>query len=344
VNATQVTTEWLANISVKWVLVITGLLLVIRMTLPRARQLPKAWADSVAEFVESALIAIVLVFLVIRPFVVQAFYIPSGSMRMTLLEQDRILVNKFIFRVREPHRGEIVVFRAPPKASPDEKDFIKRLIGLPGDTLAVKPDTVMIDGKAAVQLLNSDAADAYSSFRQERPHGLPVTKNENPEVRPDQIVLKTPDGEIPVIAAANGAVTYDGERILVDGVERGRLRSVNLGREAHALDEFGADPGVEGTVVLNGEEPLLIVLKGTKLELRPGHVVLNGKDQKEPYIAQAPRYEMSPYTVPSGHLFMMGDNRNDSNDSHAWGPLERDRIVGKAMFIFWPPSRIGFVH
>src|SRR5947209_704442 len=120
-------TEWLANISVKWVLVITGLLLVIRMTLPRARQVPRAVADSVAEFVESALIAIVLVFLVIRPFVVQAFYIPSGSMRPTLLEQDRILVNKFLygpglfrFRLRTPHRGEVVVFKAPPVASAEQ--------------------------------------------------------------------------------------------------------------------------------------------------------------------------------------------------------------------------------
>jgi signal peptidase I len=324
--------------------VITGLLLVIRMTLPRARQLPKAWADSVSEFVESALIAIVLVFLVIRPFVVQAFYIPSGSMRMTLLEQDRILVNKFIFRLREPHRGEIVVFRAPPKASPDEKDFIKRVIGLPGDTIEVKPDTITVDGKTAIQMLNSDAADAYSSFRQESPTGLAVRKNENAEIRSGVITLKTPDGEITVIASPTGTVTEDGERILVDGVERARLQPGSRGREAHQLEQYGAEPGVEGTVVLNGVLPILIVLKGSQLDLVPGHVVLNGQPQKEPYIAQPPRYEMSPYAVPAGHLFVMGDNRNDSNDSHAWGPLDVRRIVGKAMFIFWPPNRMGLVH
>src|SRR5262249_57342748 len=78
------TTDWLANISIKWILVIAGILAVIRITLPRNRMLPRQWAASVTEFVESDLVAIVLVFLVIRPFVVQAFYIPSGSMLDTL--------------------------------------------------------------------------------------------------------------------------------------------------------------------------------------------------------------------------------------------------------------------
>src|SRR5436309_10861958 len=122
------------------------------MTLPRARQLPRAWADSTAEFVESALIAIVLVFLVIRPFVVQAFYIPSGSMLDTLHIEDRILVNKFLFHFRPPVRHDIVVFHAPPRASPDEKDFIKRVIGQPGDTVEVTPDTLMVDDKPAVEV------------------------------------------------------------------------------------------------------------------------------------------------------------------------------------------------
>jgi signal peptidase I len=336
-------TEWLANISVKWVLVITGLLLVIRMTLPRARQLPKAWADSVSEFVESALIAIVLVFLVIRPFVVQAFYIPSGSMRMTLLEQDRILVNKFIFRVRAPQREEIVVFRAPPQASPDEKDFIKRVIGLPGDTIEVRPDAVTIDGKTGIQLINSDAVNA-STFRPESSRGLPVDKYGKHQVEKDRILIPTQDGAVPVIASPTGSIAYEDRSVLVDGVERAKLTSLNLGREAHSLDALGADPGVEGTVVFNGEAPVLIVLRGSRLEYRAGHIVVNNQPRKEAYIAQTPRYAMAPFQVPSGHLFVMGDNRNDSNDSHAWGPLDLDRVVGKAMFIFWPPNRIGIVH
>ncbi len=97
---------------------------------------------SALEFVDSGLIALVLVFMLIRPFVVQAFYIPSASMQPTLLEDDKILVNKFIYRFREPHRGDVVVFRSPPAASADQKDYIKRLVGLPGDEIEVRPGVV----------------------------------------------------------------------------------------------------------------------------------------------------------------------------------------------------------
>src|SRR5438093_316319 len=198
-------TDWLANISVKWVLIAAGLLLVLRMSLPRMRTLPRQWADSSAEFVESALIAIVLVFLIIRPFVVQAFYIPSGSMMNTLLIQDRILVNKFIFHFRPPHRGDIVVFHAPPEVSQDEKDFIKRVIGEPGDTVQVVPDTVMVDGKPAVQLINEDAHWDSSNFLHCPQHGLWVTKDRDPQVQGNVLVA---NGEPKIVATPTGEAEY----------------------------------------------------------------------------------------------------------------------------------------
>jgi len=101
-------------------------------------------AKHVAEVAESLAIAIFLVFLVIRPTVVQAYYIPSGSMRPTLLECDRLLVNKFIYRFREPRRGEVIVFQSPPGANKDEQDFIKRVVGLPGDEIRLRPGFVRI--------------------------------------------------------------------------------------------------------------------------------------------------------------------------------------------------------
>jgi len=102
------------------------------------------------ELLDSGLIAFILVFLAIRPFVVQAFYIPSESMVPTLMPGDRILVNKFVYRLNEPRRGDIIVFDAPPEAvqGNDKKDFVKRLIGLPGDLIEINSDDgVYINGR-----------------------------------------------------------------------------------------------------------------------------------------------------------------------------------------------------
>ena len=200
---------------------------------------------SILEFVDSGIIALVLVFMIIRPFVVQAFYIPSGSMRPTLLENDKILVNKFVYRFRDPHRGDVVVFKAPPQATPDEKDFIKRLIGLPGDTVEVRDGRVYINDEP----LNQDYV--------------------------------TDGGEDAVY-----------EHIRADGPE---------------------SPDVKHRI----QDP--------------------------------PHYSMPPTKIQPGRVFVMGDNRNDSNDSHQWGwrdteQLEESRIRGKAEVIFWPPLRIGLIH
>ena len=98
---------------------------------------------AIREWVDSIIIAFVLA-IVIRTFVVQAFKIPSGSMRMTLIEGDRILVNKFIYRFREPQRGDAVVFKYPENP---KKDFIKRLIAFGGETVEIREGKILIDGK-----------------------------------------------------------------------------------------------------------------------------------------------------------------------------------------------------
>lgn len=75
----------------------------------------------------------IVVAIVVRAFVLQTFYIPSGSMEHTLEINDRVLVNKVVYHMREPERGEILVFRAPPEWSPRGEDFIKRVIAVGGD-------------------------------------------------------------------------------------------------------------------------------------------------------------------------------------------------------------------
>lgn len=107
------------------------------------------------EYAEAAAIAVLLA-LFIRTFVVQAFKIPSGSMEPTLLVGDHILVNKFIYGIKipfvrtnlipigEPSRGDVIVFIYPVDKS---KDFIKRVIGLPGDTIRIEGKKIFINGK-----------------------------------------------------------------------------------------------------------------------------------------------------------------------------------------------------
>ena len=94
------------------------------------------------ENVESIVWAVALA-LIIRTFVVAPFKIPSGSMRMTLLEGDRILVNKFLYRFRDPRRGEIVVFKFPENP---KRPFIKRLAAVGGDTLEIRDGNLLING------------------------------------------------------------------------------------------------------------------------------------------------------------------------------------------------------
>ncbi len=109
----------------------------------------------VREWVESIVVAVVLA-LLIRTFVVQAFKIPSGSMIPTFLVGDRIFVNKYIYgaqipftdlrlpAVRAPVRGDIIVFKSP---EDPKKDFVKRLIALEGETVEIRDGAIFIDGK-----------------------------------------------------------------------------------------------------------------------------------------------------------------------------------------------------
>ena len=111
------------------------------------------------EWIESIVIAFVLA-MTIRAFVIQAFKIPTGSMRPTLLEGDIILVNKFIYgakipftelrlpKIQQPKRGDVIVFIYP---EDPKKDFIKRLVGLPGEKLIIKNGTVYINDKPLLE-------------------------------------------------------------------------------------------------------------------------------------------------------------------------------------------------
>ncbi|OLP18180.1 signal peptidase I [Leptolyngbya sp. 'hensonii'] len=87
----------------------------------------------------------------------------------------------------------------------------------------------------------------------------------------------------------------------------------------------------------------VIALPGQTVQVKGGKVYVDGTALQEPYIAEAPAYETKLLTVPENHLFVMGDNRNNSNDSHVWGFLPIPNVIGHASFRFWPISRMGSI-
>lgn len=87
----------------------------------------------------------------------------------------------------------------------------------------------------------------------------------------------------------------------------------------------------------------VIGLPGDEVVVSQGTVQVNGEALDEPYILQAPAYR-GRWQVPEGHLFVLGDNRNNSSDSHNWGPVALDFVVGKAEVVYWPISDWGLVE
>jgi signal peptidase I len=162
------------------------------------------------DFAKTLVIAFLLAQLVMVS-VAQAFQVEQYSMEPTLLPHDRVLVNKFLYRLRPPQRGDIIVLRYPRDPT---RNYIKRIVGLPGDTL----------------------------------------------------------------------------------------------------------------------------------ELRGGRLLINGMPVEEQYLNGTPTGDYGPEQVPSDSLFVLGDNRNNSEDSRAFGFLKRDLVVGEAVLIYWPPGRVRLLR
>ena len=86
----------------------------------------------------------------------------------------------------------------------------------------------------------------------------------------------------------------------------------------------------------------VIGVPGDRIQISNGQVTINDVPIEEPYIAAAPNYQ-SEWTVPEESLFVLGDNRNNSSDSHNWGPVPMENVIGKAFFVYWPPEKWGSI-
>ena len=276
-------TEQIAGVSLPVVIALLIALTAMRGALYATRV---AVLRSVGDLLESVILALALVFLLLRPFLVQSFFIPSGSMHPTLWEGDHILVNKWTYRTRPIARGDVIVFRAPKVAAPDEKEFIKRVVGLPGDTIEVHEGFIVVD-ESSVWTRNE----------------IRAALGENLSV--DQMDTMA---DLPPLRLTNDAIY--------------------LGCVSYTPQEFAKKCGKAGK----------------KVEIHPGRVLLNGKMLVEYYVAEDPHYVMAPQTVPPGQLFVMGDNRNNSDDSHRWGMLPQDRVIGRADVVFWPYAHAGRIE
>jgi signal peptidase I len=85
----------------------------------------------------------------------------------------------------------------------------------------------------------------------------------------------------------------------------------------------------------------VIGLPGDKVQVKGNRVYVNDQPLRENYINEAPQYEWGPEVIPPNSYLVLGDNRNNSYDSHYWGVVPRDKIIGRAVVRFWPPNRAG---
>lgn len=226
--------------------------------------------SKIREWIETIVTAVVLA-LFIRAFFIQAFKIPTGSMQPTLrgsedyIIGDHLLVNKFIYgatipysekftkngepirlpRIVSPKRGDIIIFKYPKDTS---KDFIKRVIGIPGDTIEIKNKIVYLNGTPIKEEYIGEYTDRKS--------------------------------------------------------RKYKLYKVTLGSKIWTIQHEIGEPLPE---------------------------FISSRDN------------FGPVTVPEDSYFVMGDNRDNSQDSRFWGFLQYKYIRGSALIKYFPPHRIGLI-
>jgi signal peptidase I len=265
--------------------------------------------------------------LIIRALVVEAYSIPSESMVPTLLIGDHLLVSKTTFgwpipfghgrilKFRDVRRGEIVIFVPPnqPKVS-----YVKRCVGLPGDTVEVRDKIVYIDGREA------EVPYSYGRLTALAPASLKPLEEEREQymARPDVVALRS-EGDVSL--AEQYHTTWLGPFLLPAGTyyleaAAAFVRPYARLRDLPAAGAYDTEP--RGFV----EPPVPAQPDWT----RDHH--LGNRDW------------FGPYKLGPDEYWMMGDNRDNSLDSRYFGPVGIEALRGTPLLRYWPLDRAGFVH
>lgn len=272
--------------------------------------------------------------MVIRTFVIQAFKIPTGSMEPTLhgdpRHGDRIFVNKFIYRFKKPQRGDIVVFTTKDIPGLDRrKDYIKRLIGLPGETIEIKDGSIYINDKLITQ--PEIAKNTYmNSTPSLPPQSLSIPKRG----------INVPDTFFLVWAPSTG------DFYLLNSV------IYNLPQETRLGDKFTFDPRhIEYMEELIPFETEFLASSKAYVEFRKDGLYIDKIRYATSYSVNGLYTILGQYgmdgqkiNIPLDHYFVLGDNSYNSRDSRYWGFVPKKNVKGQAMFIWWPPKRWRIVR
>ena len=331
--------ELLGSLSIFWILGMAVAASGLRLALLRANSpSARAWAD----MLETGLVFGTFFLLIVRPFGAQAFFIPSASMEPTLLGNngtgDRILVNKFDYRLHPPRRDDVVVFLAPPEATvpdglPPDVDFIKRLIGLPGDKIEVVGGVVYANGQPYNHAAVRQALARAGEFGPDAQSAGDVSQ-------------------------ADHHAKFVANGVLADThlVGLSRLGAILTGRPHAAVR---VSPGYlvrSGSRIAEpfaGEDPDYDLKMFDGKPLKRVHGVLDDPMYQNVCELQGEAISTANFEkdwahptepLPAERFLMMGDNRNDSSDGTQWGTLAAGRVVGRAQYVFWPLSRLGVIH